>query len=272
MNMTQHIQRHWTTKQTLSLLQKRKELPRSSSICANGQLQLYRCEEGCYMLAHGSHPPALDRALVSFHACPISAIQNSHSPVDRSLPQGNLVGGYLQVWHSVFSISNRVPNFGDLVNSSSYYRCQVQIKPRVASQINHSGLERRALDSDFFDESRVCARKPNNVFILIELNCIKSSLKSPNFCADSPKLGHVRSDKDRIHLATCQRSAYDRGKKRYQHTGHSAHACHCIPVKRASVAQPPALAQSVQNTHSLIPLWIGRHSATPMQRREITHG
>ncbi len=33
------------------------------------------------------------------------------------------------------------------------------------------------------------------------------------------------------------------------------------PVNDAALAQQPALAHTIQNVHSLIPLWIGRHSA-----------
>ncbi|EMT5435611.1 TPA: hypothetical protein UM365_000186 [Stenotrophomonas maltophilia] len=45
----------------------------------------------------------------------------------------------------------------------------------------------------------------------------------------------------------------------------------CIPVNQTFTAEPPALTDAIQHTHSLIPLWIRRHSATPW-RVESCHG
>ncbi len=51
--------------------------------------------------------------------------------------------------------------------------------------------------------------------------------------------------------------------------------CHrrgCVPIENARGANPVALTDPIPPAHSLIPLWTGRHSATPMQREEIAHG
>ena len=45
-----------------------------------------------------------------------------------------------------------------------------------------------------------------------------------------------------------------------------------VPVENARGANPVALTDPIPPAHSLIPLWIGRHSAMPMRRVEITHG
>lgn len=52
----------------------------------------------------------------------------------------------------------------------------------------------------------------------------------------------------------------------------SSNCCDCIPPHHAIVdTQRAATKHSIKPCHSLIPLWIGRHSATGIRRREFRH-
>lgn len=46
----------------------------------------------------------------------------------------------------------------------------------------------------------------------------------------------------------------------------------CLPFRNAGLPQPPTLAKRINHAHPLIPLWTGRHSATPTRSKEIDHG
>lgn len=56
-----------------------------------------------------------------------------------------------------------------------------------------------------------------------------------------------------------------------EYGSHCAQGGPSIPVDYASLTQHPALAHAIQHAHSLIPLWAGQHSATPLQRAENAH-
>jgi hypothetical protein len=68
--------------------------------------------------------------------------------------------------------------------------------------------------------------------------------------------------------------------KRSDPEKHSRENCECRDNYRPSVPphdtavdpQARARTNALPPAHSLIPLWTGGHSATPMQREEIAHG
>gem|GEM_PF-6690881 len=68
------------------------------------------------------------------------------------------------------------------------------------------------------------------------------------------------------------RRSYDYRNPREQRSRHANQQSPSIPVNNAGFAHRPALIEAKPPIHSLIPLWTGGHSATPMQREEIAHG
>ncbi len=81
----------------------------------------------------------------------------------------------------------------------------------------------------------------------------------------------VNRRKDRIYPSTGKVPPDCWNGKRGENTKHRPNTRPCIPVNCAGATEVPALADAIQNAHSVIPLWTRRHSATPW-RVENYHG
>lgn len=177
-----------------------------------------------------------------------------HAPQNRriEIPRSSSIDPHFTIF-DVQSVkhSNPNPDVGDHIANGTLYcaRQDIQVRNDPATALD-------VQDAKLRDRDPVDVRRRRFTFYQTE-SCSNVQGLDVQIGSGDARLGAADAGS-----LTAVNGHWHQSNKERDHARERRRNCRpSTPVEDAILAQPPALGHTIQHAHSLIPLWIGRHSA-----------